>query len=592
MLLGLLGLPVLAGIYWLRSRSRPRVVSSLFLWSDQRNPRQGGRRIEKLQTPLTFFLELIALAAIALAAAAPGLVRSRLSRPLIVVLDDSFSMQAGDKTSVRDRAKQKLMEEFRRQHYVARVILAGRTPRLLSEVIRTSDQLTAVLKEWKCTSPSANLDAALALAAEIGGETSRLLVVSDHAPATTLTSPRLQWWGLGIAEDNFALTAASRSTAEGGLPGQGDRVLLEIANFSKLPRRARLTLTGATGPEPREQSVELTAGGSNRIVLTLPPGELPLLATLGDDALKFDNQSHLLSPRQRLLRVHLKIAASEEKGESLRKELVRAFEATGQVVLSDSHPDLTVTNLTVTDQDNGAEAEGHRWVILDGKEPVSYEGPFILDRTHPLTSGLSLDAVVWSAPGEGALSGPPVVTAGNRVLMTDTEDTRGVHEYRMLLVSELSTLTASPDWPILITNLVRTCLSSLPGPSEVNMRLEQPLTVTLSDDALTAATAEVTAPDRTVRSLPVHGRRLELQGDQPGVYQVQAGSMQFSFAVNAFSRDESNLSACETGTWGEWNDAALPQQDRLSLDWICILIALSCLVLELLLLSRSGVTGS
>lgn len=587
MLLGLLGLPALAGIYWLRSRSRPRVVSSLFLWSDQRNPRQGGRRLEKLQTPLTFFLEFIALAAIALAAAAPGMIRSRLSRPLVLILDDSYSMQAREKISVREQAVKNLTNEFQRGRYVSRVILAGRVPRLLSEVIRTPEQLAAALKEWKCFSSSADLDAAIALAGEIGGETTRLLVVSDHAPAEELRSPRLQWRGLGAPLENVAFTAASRSTAEGGLPEQGDRVLLEISNFSPRPRQVTLTLSGATGETPQQQQVALSSQGANRIVLTLPAGNLPLQAALTEDALTIDNSVILLSPRQRPLRVDVQLPQAPPEADQFRTELLRALEATGQVALTGSRPDLIVT-----DQDESPGQNRHLWKINSGADPLSYEGPFILDRSHPLTAGLSLEAVIWSAPGEGALPGAPVITAGNRLLLTDTEETAGIHSYQMLIVPQLSTLTASPDWPILVTNLVRACLASLPGPSEVNLRLEQPLTVTLSEDALTAGTAEVTAPDRTVRTLPVHGRRLELHADQAGLYQVKAGSMQFSFASNAVSGDESDLSAGETGQWGHWDDSALPQVERLSLDWICILLALTCLVLELLLLSRSGVSGS
>ena len=84
MLLGLLGLPALAAIYWLRSRAKLRTVSSLFLWIDQRRPRQGGRIFQRLQTPLTFFLELLAIAAIAIAAAAPASPVSQYARPLVI----------------------------------------------------------------------------------------------------------------------------------------------------------------------------------------------------------------------------------------------------------------------------------------------------------------------------------------------------------------------------------------------------------------------------------------------------------------------------------------------------------------------------
>src|SRR5579875_2376529 len=92
---GLLALPILIGIYWLRIRYRRYPVSSLMLWLDSQESPQGGTRIERLQTPLLFFLELLALTLFVLAAADPYLPLRESVRPLIVVLDDSFSMQAG-----------------------------------------------------------------------------------------------------------------------------------------------------------------------------------------------------------------------------------------------------------------------------------------------------------------------------------------------------------------------------------------------------------------------------------------------------------------------------------------------------------------
>ena len=93
--LSLLAIPGLIAIYLLRTRSRRYPVSSLMLWVDQQQARQGGLRVERLQTSLLFFLELLAIILLALAAAAPIIRTTRGAIPLMVVLDDSFSMLAG-----------------------------------------------------------------------------------------------------------------------------------------------------------------------------------------------------------------------------------------------------------------------------------------------------------------------------------------------------------------------------------------------------------------------------------------------------------------------------------------------------------------
>src|SRR6478609_7370870 len=91
--LGLLALPALMAIYLLHNRARPRPVSSLLLWVDARPAPEGGRR---------------------------G------ARPLVVVLDDSFSMLAGDPDSPRKRAADALLEELRRTpRGSVRLVLAG-----------------------------------------------------------------------------------------------------------------------------------------------------------------------------------------------------------------------------------------------------------------------------------------------------------------------------------------------------------------------------------------------------------------------------------------------------------------------------------
>jgi len=104
MLLGLLALPVLAAVYWLRSRSRRAVVSSLAFWTDQRSPRRGGRILHRMQTPLCFFLELLAIALLVTAAAGPAMLEREVVRPLMVVLDDSYSMLAGGVAGAPDSA--------------------------------------------------------------------------------------------------------------------------------------------------------------------------------------------------------------------------------------------------------------------------------------------------------------------------------------------------------------------------------------------------------------------------------------------------------------------------------------------------------
>ena len=132
-LIALASLPALAAIYILRNRFRRRQVSSLVLWRFNVQSKPGGAKIHRLQLPLLFFLELLVLALLVAAAAGPRWKLPQSTRPLIVVLDDSFSMRAvRDGVSAQARARDFLEKLFRRQPPPStRFILAGTEPRLL-----------------------------------------------------------------------------------------------------------------------------------------------------------------------------------------------------------------------------------------------------------------------------------------------------------------------------------------------------------------------------------------------------------------------------------------------------------------------------
>ena len=110
--LSLLAIPGLVAIYLLRTRSRRHPVSSLMLWMNQQQAREGGLRVERLQTPLLFFLELLTIILLALAVAAPIIRTARGAIPLMVVLDDSFSMLAGVDDTPKSRAIVALEKEL------------------------------------------------------------------------------------------------------------------------------------------------------------------------------------------------------------------------------------------------------------------------------------------------------------------------------------------------------------------------------------------------------------------------------------------------------------------------------------------------
>jgi len=575
-LVGLIGVPVLVGIYLLRNRFRIQPVSSLMLWLDARETRQGGTRIRRLQTPLLFLLELLAILLLVLAAAEPRIRLSQSARPLVVVLDDSFSMLAGGEESPRRQGLLAVLELMRtRPPSTIRFVLAGEKPLTLGETVRTASEVEALLAGWRCHSGAAHLDEAIGLAADLGGDLGLLLVLTDHPPEEDKVpaTGRLQWWSFGRPRPNFAFVSAARTSREGA-----ERCLLEIANLSAAS--GTTTLTIAAGGEVLQRSpVSLAPGQTSRVIFQLKPDTPALHAHLDADELAIDNEVYLLPTVSRPVRVALRIGAKE-----LREPLTKAIQSVRNATLTETRPEVIFTDRSEEDEVSDA------WVIrlLADRDAEAYSGPFVLDRTHPLTDGLSLRGVIWGAGKTEGLEGNPVIMAGNILLLTDTEiqSESGFarHEVRWRLRPDLSTLQESPDWPILIWNILNWRSRQTLGPNRVNLRLGE--TVTVAFPTQLKENLRLTLPGGESRLLPARGRTVAIKAEEVGRYAIRGDEQEFAFAVNALNRDESDLTGCAPGKWGDWLDETSVQLEYRSVVWAVLLVVLGVLTLHLILAAR------
>jgi hypothetical protein len=585
--IALLAVPALVAIYWLRNQSRERRVSSLLLWLDERQMWEGGRTIHRLQTPLLFFLELLAILLLVTAAAGPMMRAGESGRPLAVVLDDSFSMLAGagkDDTagSARDRAVRAIENVLRSDRYEpAHFVLAGESPQLLGEAANNVDQAVKLLQNWRCGAPLAELEGAITFAFELGGPRARVLVVTDHAPQQDLSDSRLQWWSFGSSQPNFAFVSAART-----LRDDEDRVLLEIANLSSSSGSTTLSVelgapdnSQSQNPNPQSaignpQSITLGAGETRRVLLTLKPGAPALRARLSDDALLVDNEVTLLSEPIRNIRIDLRV-----RDAALRALVEKAVASSPNASLGANKPDLVIT-----DEGDAKIEDAEAWAlrIYSENDAASFLGPFVIDRSHPLSEGLSLGGVVWGGGKSRQLAGTPVVNAGDVPLLTDVERA-GTHELRMRLRPDLSTLQESPNWPILIWNLINWRAQVAPGLRQTNLRLGGDAALTVESGV---ESVSVTDPRRLTRRLPARDKSVLIRADVAGVYEISANQNGYSFATNALRRDESDLTRAAPGRWGNWANATALQWEYRSVAWVLLLLALVALAIHAWLIAR------
>jgi len=572
-LFALLAVPLLVAIYWLRNRAKERQVSSLMFWMDVRQRWEGGRRIHRLQTPLLFVLELLAILLLATAAAKPLMRAGDAAKPLVVVLDDSFSMLAGGEDSSRNRAARAVESELRANRYEpVRFVLAGETPQVLGETSSGNEQAKRLLQSWKCGAAESKLDEAVAFAFELGGKRARVLALSDHAPQQEISDSRLQWWAFGSSLPNIAFVNAVRSAR-----GEEESVMLEVANLS--PQSATATLSIEDGNQrsaiSQSQFLTLAANESRRVTMTIKNSAVTLRASLGEDGLSVDNQVLLLPESSKLVRVDLRLSDA-----GLKELIEKALEASSQVRLSSEKPELVITDAADV---NVADAASWTLQLLNEKDASSYLGPFVVDKANPLTEGLSLGGVVWAA-GKSELPGTPVITAGNISLLTDV-DRAGRHELRLRLRPELSSLEQTPNWPILISNLIAWRASVAPGLRQPNVRLGGEATLIVDSDTQSVT---VTDPELKSSQLTALNGAVTIKADLAGEYKFTTKTAIYTLAANAISREESDLTNAASGRWGNWANATSLEWEYRSLVWLLLIVVLALLAAHAWLANRQN----
>lgn len=560
-LLGLASLPALVGLYALQNRRKPRVVSALFLWEQQRRSPTTGRELQPPRFPLLFFLELIILALLALAAADPRLLLPSYAPPLCLILDNSFSMEP-----VADRAREAARELIASgMHRRVRVFLAGSEASALGEA--DYREAVALLGAWTATAQESDLDGAIALAKGASGRPGRIVVLTDHEPPEPyIDAENLEWRAFGKAIGNVAIVNAASAASDGAA-----RCLIEVANLADGPATQTLRLSDLNGALLQTEELRLGPEESRRLRFALPAA-IGVRATLKDDALLADNAATLLPEVRQPARVLLRFNNTVLDG------LVRrALEATGRAILTERRPELLIT-----DQPGALAGEAATWTLclVASESPTPYIGPYVLDRAHPLTTGLQFQGLVWAA-GAVEMPGQPLALVGEIPLMSSLELANGRQQAWMQYSPQLSSLHRSIVWPGLFANALDWRAAAFPGPLERNGALGGLVQVRTSRDSV-----EVQPPSGEARAVPAIEGRAVFAAQETGVYRVADGIATWQVSINALNRRESDLRQAARGEWGEWGPAEGRMEFR-SLAWMLFLGALGLLLGHQWLLARS-----
>jgi Ca-activated chloride channel homolog len=503
----------------------------------------------------------------------------------VVVLDNSASMSgtpAGE-PSFRESAIATIGERLDKLGRDARVTLirSGIQPTLLGQQAMSWDQARSALSDWQPQAPRHDFASAWDEAARIVGEDGEFLFVTDLIDEQSATLPL----GMDIVSVGRRLPSVAISTARWTFDSEtGEGTLfVRLSNYTAAPLTATLSAK-ANQQTILEQRIPLDANSAAPLEVGIPGGigRLTLSVDAPGDGLAVDNTVTLVEPKVRLLTVAVTLP-----DDSAEQRLVRrALSAMPDVQLGPPEQ----AHLLIGPGGQLPQPRSDLWWLGIGpissspivqKQARDLLGPYLIEKQHPLLDGIVLGGVVWGGVQPTDLPLRPLISAGRTVLLGQLLE-MPMPAWLMNVDLARSNLGESPDWPILITNLVERRRDELPGLRLWNFQAGETITFRApSTDESAPRSDELTlvhasGSERTLvrdRNDLVEITRL----NETGVYEVRDQSeVVGTFAVNFFDADESR--SITTLAPGQRQAKAATRATRLSIDdaysWLMVLAIL------------------
>ncbi len=561
---------VVAGVYLFRRQSRDIKVSALMFYAAVKVPAEGGRKVTLPQTPLILLVELLILTLVIFAAADPRAIIGEEFMPLVVILDDSFSMRAGDNSNPKSKATRFLDRTvFSEKVYRVSLIRAGTRPEFIGRRDMLPKEASLLIENWRCNSPLSDLDEAVKLAGESFNPGTRILVLTDSAPQSTL-SENIGWYAFGEPVGNLAITAASRYPL-----GNVDRCFIEFSNLSEENRELQAVVTDQASGRVLEQiNWQMPANSIRRLRFSLKNTDARVNAKILSDSIEYDNEIWLMPVRKDPLKVA--VAGLQP---SLRPLFENTLNAAENAELVSGEAEMVITSDV-----NLATGSNETCILFlpVASDPMLVRGTVTSDRTHFICEGLPEVRGMWAIETSAKLGGYPLLSVGDRDLFTIAREAGGQYRLSLNILPEYSTIQRTSFWPVIFWNVFNWRQSLKPGPTDFNFRSGMEVTVNAGSEN----EINLFSPSGRSQKLATWKGQAGFVVDETGLYRLSAGPASWTIAVNLTSARESDLT--DKITQRPDNDG--PDQELLKhssdVRWWFIIPALLLLLLHQWLVSR------
>jgi hypothetical protein len=590
-LLALLAIPAIVGLHYYRRRFRPHVVSAVFLWADDDTTPLSGRKRERLRNSWSLWSELAAALLLALLLAGPRGCEGRSGTHLVVVVDGSASMGATTPSgpTLLARATEEIEKRIAALGRGSRVTLiaSGLHPRILAGPAAFPEEALRVLHGFEPTARHHDLTAAVALGLQLSGGGSVVCLTDRYRPDDFQKEVELV--AIGEPIDNVAIVRATRSSARKDAGEAQERLFVTIASFASSSRETRISAVDRSGHDVlASDMVKLAPGERKSMAFDLPRSDAAIEVRLDPDALAIDDHAFVAAHPKRTVTV--RSGLPEEVARELGLVSNDGVRVGRWLALVDDAVEAQsddAAHVLIADHDAGGPATWTLRLLNEGTERKDFIGPFLAEKRHPLLEGTTLEGIVWSTNPNPTLSGVPLIAAGNLPLLA--EERQGAKRtYFLALDPKRSSLQRSPDWPILLTNLLEERRRELPGPVATNVALGEEITfrATVLPDSSEPYVLEGPGTKREIVARPV----TVIEGvDAPGFYDLkQHGDVLATFGASFQDAAESDLSNLGSGVRPSQaaSAAAAPTSSWLEIALLGAVIV--CLLVDWFALARPG----